>query len=41
MLRNVATVIKTMESDLPGLEVTSLKQDDVIAKQKKARVSQK
>ena len=41
MLRNVATVIKTMESDLPGLEVTSLKLDDVIAKQKKARVSQK
>ncbi|CAI8007197.1 Dystrophin, partial [Geodia barretti] len=37
MLRNVATVIKTMESDLPGLEVTSLKLDDVIAKQKKAR----
>ena len=40
MLRNVATAIKAMEKDLPDLEVTTLKLDDVIAKQRKARVSQ-
>ena len=39
MLRNVAMVINTMENDLPGLEVTTLQLNDVIAKQRKARVS--
>ena len=38
MLRNVATAIGTMENDLPGLEVTGLKLDDIIEKQRKARV---
>ena len=39
MLKNVAMAIKSMETDLPRLEVTTLNLDDVIAKQRKARVS--
>ena len=39
MLRNVAMAIESMQNDLPGLEVTSLKLDDIIKKQRKARVS--
>lgn len=39
MLRNVAMAIEAMENELPKLEVTVLKLDDIIAKQRKARVS--
>ena len=39
MLSNVATTIKSMETDLPGLEVTGLKRNEIIEKQRKARVS--
>ena len=39
MLRNVATAIEAMDKDLPGLEVTGLKLDDIVEKQRKARVS--
>ena len=39
MLSNVATAIKAMETNLPGLEVTGLKRDEIIEKQRKARVS--
>ena len=39
MLCNVAMAIKSMETDLPRLEVTTLDLDDVVMKQRKARVS--
>ena len=39
MLLNVAKAIGAMENDLPGLEVTGLKLDEIIEKQRKARVS--
>ena len=39
MIRNIAMAIDSMQNDLPGLEVTSLKLDDIVAKQRKARVS--
>lgn len=39
MINNVAVAIGSMENDLPGLEFTTFDLNDVIGKQRKARVS--